>query len=69
MLAADLDAIGDTVEQDDAFHRLADERWAEIVATGETVPLDTATAWLEMQSCGEHPPRPVARKSDHRTQT
>jgi predicted transcriptional regulator len=58
-----LDAIAETVEQDDAFHRLADERWAEILANGETVPLDAAKAWLEARSRGEHPPRPVARKS------
>lgn len=58
------DAIAETVEQDDAFHRLADERWAEILATGETVPLDAAKAWLEAQLRGEHPPRPVACKSD-----
>jgi predicted transcriptional regulator len=61
-----LDAIAETVEQveqDDAFHRLADERWAEILANGETVPLDAAKAWLEARSRGEHPPRPAARKS------
>ena len=60
-----LDAIARTVEQveqDDAFHRLADERWAEVLATGETVPLEATKAWLEARSRGEHPPRPVARK-------
>lgn len=62
-----LDAIAETVEQveqDDSFHRLADERWAETLATGETVPLDAAKTWLEARSRGEQPPRPVARKSD-----
>jgi hypothetical protein len=59
-----LDTIAETVEQDDAFHRLADERWAEMLATDATVPLDAAKAWLEARSRGEHPPRPVARKGD-----
>jgi len=45
-----LDAIAQTVEQDewgDAFDRVADERWARIVATGTTVPWDDAKAWLD----------------------
>ena len=42
-----LDAIAQTVEQaelDEAFHRDADERWANVLATGKTVPLDPAKA-------------------------
>ncbi len=59
-----LDAIAETVErveQDDAFHHLADERWADITTTRETVGWDAAKAWLEARSRGEHPPRPAAR--------
>ena len=59
------DAIAQTVEQaelDDAFHRLADERWANILATGETVGWDDVRDWLAARSRGEHPARPAARK-------
>jgi predicted transcriptional regulator len=61
-----LDAIAQTVEQaelDEAFHRLADERWAKVVASGKTVSWDDAKVWLEARSHGEHPRKPVARKS------
>ena len=60
-----LDAIAETVEQvelDDAFHRVADERWAKVLATGKTVPWDDAKAWLEACSRGEQPRKPAARK-------
>ena len=61
-----LDAITQTVDQvelDEAFHRVADERWANVLATGKTVPWDDAKVWLEAQSRGERPRRPVARKT------
>ena len=60
-----LDAIARTVEQaelDDEFHRLADKRWANILATGKTVPWDEARAYLEARARGESPRKPVARK-------
>ena len=60
-----VEAIAQTVEQvelQDAFHRIADERWATILATGETVPWDDAKSWLEARSRGQHPSRPMARK-------
>jgi predicted transcriptional regulator len=60
-----LDAIAQTVEQvelDDAFHRVADERWSRLLATGQSVPWDEAKTWLEARSRGEHPPKPAARK-------
>ena len=44
-----LDAIAQTVEQvelDEAFHRVADERWAKVLATGKTVPWDDDKAYL-----------------------
>ncbi|HWK46207.1 MAG TPA: ribbon-helix-helix protein, CopG family [Stellaceae bacterium] len=62
-----LDAIAQTVEQvelDEAFHRIAEERWGTILATGETVAWDDAKAWLEARSRGEHPPKPPARKPE-----
>jgi len=61
-----LDAIAKTVEQaelDEAFHRVADARWAKVLATGKTVPWDDAKAWLEARSRGERPRRPAARKA------
>ena len=60
-----LDAIARTVEQveqDAAFHRVADARWANLLATGTTVPWDDAKAWLEARARGERARRPVARK-------
>jgi predicted transcriptional regulator len=59
-----LDAIAQTVEQaevDDAFHRVADERWAHILETGQTVPWNDAKSWLEARSRGERPRKPEAR--------
>ena len=60
-----LDAIAQTVEQvelDEAFHRVADERWANVLATGKTVPWDDAKAWLEARARGERPRKPAGRK-------
>jgi predicted transcriptional regulator len=63
-----LDAITQTVEQvelDAAFQRVADERWTNILASGETAGWDEAKAWLEARSRGERPCRPVARTPQH----
>jgi myo-inositol catabolism protein IolC len=60
-----LDAIAQTVEQaelDDAFHRVADERWAKVLATGKAVPWDAAKSWIEARSRGERPGRPKSRR-------
>jgi predicted transcriptional regulator len=60
-----LDAIAQTVERDEldaAFHRLADERWANLLTTGKTVPWGDAKAWLEARARGERPRKPVPRK-------
>lgn len=60
-----LDAIAKTlaqVELDDEFHRVADARWARVLATGKTVPWDAAKAYLEARSRGERPRNPAARK-------
>ena len=59
------DAIEQSVEQaeiDDAFHKLAEARWAGILTTGGTVGWDDAKNWLSARSRGEHPPKPAARK-------
>lgn len=60
-----LDAIAQTVEQvelDNAFHAVADARWANIRATGKTVPWDEAKAYLAVRAAGEPFTKPTARK-------
>jgi predicted transcriptional regulator len=60
-----LDAIAQTVEQaelNDEFHRVADERWAKILATGKTVSWDEMRSYLMARARGEAPRRPRARK-------
>jgi predicted transcriptional regulator len=60
-----VDAIAQSVEQaelDDEFHRVADARWAKVLATGKTVPWDAARTYLEARSRGERARKPVARK-------
>ncbi len=61
-----LEAITGSVEQaeeDAAFHRLANERWAEVQATGLTVSWDEMNAWVEARLRGETPPSPAGRLS------
>jgi predicted transcriptional regulator len=60
-----LDAIAHTVEQaelDEALHRVADARWAKILATGKRVPGDAANAGRAARAGGQRPRRPVVRK-------
>ncbi len=60
-----VEATARTVEQterDDVFHGVADARWAEILATGKTVPWDEARSWLRARAGGEHPAKPAGRK-------
>ena len=49
-------------EQDADFHRVADSRWAKVLASGKTVPWDKARAYLEARAGGTKARRPVARK-------
>jgi predicted transcriptional regulator len=59
-----LDAIAQTVEQvevDSEFDRLADQRWAKVLATGKTVGWDEAKAYLEARARGAKARKPVAR--------
>ena len=60
-----LDAISQTVEQvelDNAFNTLADQRWANIQASGKTVPWDDAKTYLAARASGESAHKPAARK-------
>ncbi len=59
-----LDAVAQKVEQveeDNAFHAVADERWARIRATGKTVAWDDAKAYLAARTNGERPRKPAAK--------
>ena len=52
----------DQAEQEDEFHRLADARWVNILATSETVGWDATRTWLAARSRGEHPAKPDVHK-------
>ena len=63
-----LDAIAQTVEQvelDNAFHAVADARWAKIRTTGKTVPWEDAKAYLAARAAGEPLTKPTDRKPAH----
>ncbi|MCC6193215.1 MAG: ribbon-helix-helix protein, CopG family [Burkholderiales bacterium] len=60
-----VDAIAQTVEhaeRNDAFHRVADERWKKILATGKTVSWDEGRSYLTGRARGEALRRPRPRK-------
>ena len=60
-----LDAIAETVEQaelEDAFQRVAEERWANVMASGKTVSWEESKAYLEARALGGRGRRPVARR-------
>ena len=60
-----VEAIARTVEQvelEEAFERLADDRWASLLAHERSVAWPDAKAWLEARTRGEQPRRPSARK-------
>lgn len=44
------------------FHAQADQRWAEFLETGETIPWDEARTYFRAQVAGKPAKRPVARK-------
>jgi predicted transcriptional regulator len=61
-----LDAIAQTVEEaelDLQLERVADERWTEILANGETIPWERVKRYLEARARGERPRRLAVRKS------
>lgn len=60
-----VDTIAATVEHDeteDACDRLAEERWADFLTTGESVGWDEVKTWLEAQARGESPDWPRSRR-------
>lgn len=60
-----VDAIAQSVEraeQDAEIHRIADERWGRLLATGKSIALGEARVYLEARARGERPAKPVARR-------
>lgn len=60
-----LDAIAEKAEQEDlraAFDAEAEDRYAQIVATGKTIPWQEMRGYLEERIAGKEVKRPVARK-------
>jgi hypothetical protein len=60
-----LEAMVQSVEQaelNDEFHRVADERWATILAIGKTVSWDEMRSYLMARARGEAPRRSRARE-------
>jgi predicted DNA-binding protein len=60
-----LDAITQRIEQDEQradFEHVADRRYAEIVASGKTIPWREMRAYLERRIAGKTAARPKARK-------
>ena len=60
-----LEAIAEKAGQEEAragFDSEADARFANIVASGKTVPWKEARAYLQQRLAGEQPPRPAPLK-------
>ena len=60
-----LDALAQTVDQletDEEFNRLADQRWASVLASGKTVSWDEARVYLEARARGDKVRKPAALK-------
>ena len=60
-----LDALSETldrVEMDNAFHQIADERWAAILRTGKVVEWTDAEVYLQARAAGRKARKPAARK-------
>lgn len=60
-----LEAIAEKAEQAERradFHAQADQRWAEFLDTGQSIPWEEARRYLVDCIHGNTSPRPVARK-------
>lgn len=60
-----LEAVERTVEQaeqEEAFHRLADERWNKLLETGKTVAWEEAKSHIAARARGERPRKPKVTK-------
>lgn len=52
----------DAAERRDEFDRVAEQRYAKIVATGETIPWSEMRTYLEGRLAGKKPHPPAAKK-------
>jgi len=60
-----LEAIAEKIDQDEqrnAFHDLAEKRYATIVSTGKTIPWDQMRRYLEDRVAGKKVSRPLVKK-------
>jgi len=60
-----LEAIAEKAEQEDRradFDQVAEDRYAEIVASGKTIPWSAMRDYLEARVAGKTPRRPVAKR-------
>ena len=60
-----LDAIAEKAELEERrleFERIADKRFADMVATGETIAWSEMRSYLQARVKGEQPRRPVGKK-------
>lgn len=60
-----LAAIADRVDAEERrhdFYDTAEQRYAEILASGETIPWSKMRAYLENRLAGKKPTRPATRK-------
>lgn len=52
----------DQAERREDFHAVAEKRYADLVASGKTIPWETMRGYLEDRSVGKTAVRPVVRK-------
>lgn len=60
-----LEAIAERVDEEErrnAFHEVAEDRYAEIVASGKTIPWSEMRTYLQDRMAGKAPTRPAPRK-------
>ncbi|MBI3284394.1 MAG: CopG family transcriptional regulator [Burkholderiales bacterium] len=60
-----LEAIAEKVDQEERrndFHDLAEQRYANILASGKTIPWDQMRSYLEDKLAGKTVSRPLAKK-------
>lgn len=54
----------DLAEQRAAFHALADQRYAQFLESGKSIPWEDARSYLKNRLAGKTIKRPVSRKRD-----
>jgi predicted transcriptional regulator len=60
-----LEAIAEKADDEERrshFHEVAEKRYADIIASGKTIPWSEMRAYLESRLAGKKPRRPTARK-------